>query len=128
MTMQELEGKRVKISAGTITVKDEEWKTRGMVRGVRTWGRFSFREQFDHHKAITAAGIWGARIDGIMDCVILDGKNLYYLNDLRALETYRKCFEGRDGWPEEKRVYEERLAIAEKAKSVMNVVNVYILK
>lgn len=128
MKMEELEGKRVKISAGTITVKDENDKTRGMVRNVKTWARFSNREQFDHHKAITAAGIWGANIDGLMDCVVLDGNALYYLNNTKALADYEKYFAGRDNFQTEKANYEKRLKIAKKAAEYMTVINCHIIK
>ena len=128
MTMEELEGKRVKISAGTITVKDEHGKTRGMVRNIRTWARFSMREQFDHHKAISAAGIWGTRIDGLMECVVLDGNKLYYLNNTKSLDDYQRYFAGHDGFEAEKANYEKRLEIAEKAAAYMTVINCHIVK
>lgn len=120
MTMQDLEGKRVKISAHTITVKDEHGKTRGMVRGVEKYTALQPSKRFDHFPAVKKAGIWGNDFDRKMiDHVIVDGKQLYYLNDLGALEQ-------NPIWEGEVRCYQERLRIAEQAAQYMTVINCYI--
>lgn len=57
MKLEEIAGKRVKLSAATITVKDADGKTRGIVRNVRPFKSWSTRESFDHFKALGASGI-----------------------------------------------------------------------
>lgn len=60
MDVQDLEGRIVKISAHTITVKDEAGKTRGMVRDVRPWKEIPLNRQTDIFRSLKAAGAWGA--------------------------------------------------------------------
>lgn len=136
MKMHDLEGRRIKISAGTITVKDEDGKTRGMVRGIRKYQDLPLARQFDFHSLIRRAGIWGNSIDqSMIDHVIFDGNALFYLNDTRvikAFERLREMFSGNDDFTEvfstEIKHHENRLEVANKAASVgMIVINCDII-
>lgn len=130
MEMIDLKNKRVKISAGTITVKDENDKTCGMVRGVRPFKSWAPREAAEYFKSLKASGIWGSR-DVSTENVILDGKQLYYLNDLRPLQNYermRAVFESDPAWESEVRHYQVRKAIAEQAAAAgMIVIDCYVI-
>lgn len=60
--------------------------------------------------------------------VILDGNKLYYLNNTRPLDAYRKYFEGRDGWESEKKCYDFRMSVAERAAAAgMTVIDCEII-
>lgn len=130
MVLADLEGATVKLSAGTITVKDENGKTRGMVRGLRRFNTWSSRERFEARQALAASGIWGCGIDGLIDCLFLDGKEIIYLNDLRPLEAM-KYLSSAPGFtaafPEEEERYNKRMEIAKNAERCMTVINCYVL-
>lgn len=57
MTMHDLVGQCVKLSRSTITLKDEDGKTRGMVRGLTNWDDLPFNKQAQVKKEI--APLWG---------------------------------------------------------------------
>lgn len=79
MTTQDLEGRTVKISAHTITVKDADGKTRGMVRDIRPWKETPLNRQTDIFRNLKAAGAWGViKTDRIFWC---DGIFWYIKND-----------------------------------------------
>ena len=83
MTMKDLEGRNVKISAHTITVKDEHGKTRGMVRNVRPWAEIPFNRQSDIFHRLRSAGAWGTiKTDRVFWC---DGEFWYIKNDRSRL-------------------------------------------
>lgn len=127
MTMQELEGKRVKISAGTITVKDADGKTRGMVKGIRTRERLNAGERLDFFAKAKAAGVWQA---GYANRVILDGDKFYFLNDTRPLQAFEKLAEMLGDCElvrDERRCYDKLSAVAEQAAQYMTVINCEIL-
>lgn len=130
MTMQDLEGKSVKLSARTITVKDSDGKTRGMVRGVCPFKGLPSSRQFDAFQIVKKSGIWGNSVcPDLINCVFMDGGTLYYLNDTAPLEAYHKYFEGREGWKNEKEHYNMRVKIADQAAQAgMTVINCKIIK
>lgn len=81
MKMKDLEGRNIKISARTITVKDDTGKTRGMVRDVRSWKEIPFNCQADIFHRLKAVGAWGAvKTDRIFGH---EGK-LWYIKDDHA--------------------------------------------
>ena len=128
MTMNDLTGQRVKISAGTITVKDNQNKTRGMVRGIRKFQDAPKAKQFDCFSLLRKSGIWE---NGFSDCVIYDGAAWYYLNDLKPIENYNRLRSVFESDPEtygnETKRNAKRIEVAEKAKQYMTVINCYIL-
>ncbi len=127
MTMQDLEGKHVKLSAGTITIKDEHGKTRGMVRDVRRFGNWSNSQQFDCWSKLKASGIWETRRGSYVSNCFLDGNELYYLNDTRPIEFFDEYKSVCEKNPSEVEYHAERLRIAEQAAQYMKVINCYIL-
>ena len=78
MTMQELQGKRVKLSRSTITVKDEEGKTQGMVRGLRRFTDMAFREQVELRGIVSP--LWNNNVGLSLDNLYFDGKQGYYIH------------------------------------------------
>lgn len=130
MQIKDLEGATVKLSAGTITVKDENGKTRGMVRGLRRFNTWSCRERFEAQKALATSGIWGSGIDGLIDCLYLDGKEIIYLNNLKPLEAMENLLsipEFAAAFPEELERCNKRMEIAQNASKCMTVINCYVL-
>lgn len=136
MKMQDLEGKRVKISAGTITAKGESGKTCGMVRGIRKYQDMPKAKQFELFPIVRGSGIWGnTNNPEMIDHVIFDGTSLFYINDTRPLKNFehlREMFTGNDDFsemfPGEIKHHENRLEIAKKAASAgMIVINCEIV-
>jgi len=132
MTMQDLEGKRVVISARTITVKDEQGKTRGLVRDARPFRSWADRERFDHREAVCRSGLWGRR-DGAVDRCILCGGKLYFLNNTKTLDYYARMYASERGeelkrdYPREWEHYQDLLALPERVKEYMPVINCEII-
>lgn len=77
MKMQDLVGLRVKLSAHTITVKDENGKICGMVRNLERYTDMTFRDQCERKKAISA--LWGNKCGLPLDHLYFDGKQGYYI-------------------------------------------------
>lgn len=59
MDFKDLEGRTVKISAHTITAKDERGKTCGMVRNVRNFLDVPPRVKFEVFPILKKCGLWG---------------------------------------------------------------------
>ena len=87
MKIQELENKRIKIGKTTITVMDERGKTCGVVRGVATFKNLQPNIQIEFFGKLRNSGIHGA---GLIDRVIIDGKDAYLLFDLRPINFYKE--------------------------------------
>ncbi len=80
MTITELEGRNVKLSAHTITVKDDAGKTRGLVRSASRYKDLPMREQIDFWKTLKRSGLMdhGGKVYA---AVFVDDKKLYWLCD-----------------------------------------------
>ena len=109
MKMEELKNKCVVVGKTSITCKDEHGKTCGIVRNVKSWKILQPREIFDFAKVVRDSGIRSA---GLCDNIIVDGKQLYYLHDLKPLEAVEKYFKD---FPGEQERYNLRVSIAEAA-------------
>lgn len=127
MTILELENKHIKIGRTSITVINTETdKTCGVVRNIRIFRDLAVNKQMEYFKPLRSAGLWGCGIDGIIDAVIISENQLYYLHNLKPIETYNKLFKGVDGWESERKRAEERQTIAENMKQFATVINCYI--
>ena len=124
MKIFELEGKNVKICKTSLTVKDENGKTCGVVTGVKTWKTLSPREQFDVAKTIKKAGIWGSKFDLLKNTVFC-GKQIYLLNNLKKKDFFEKYTRGK--LPEEEKRYLEYMEAIEKASEFVNVLNCFVV-
>lgn len=126
MMIEGLKGKKVKICRASLTMKDDNGKTRGVVTGIRKWDDFAPKDHFEHHRAVTASGIWGNSRFRLLDNVIMvvGEKRLYYLDDL-AWYKRNECLLAFD--ENFKKHYEQRKAIAIEAAKYMNVIECYLV-
>ena len=132
MNIQDLENKKVKISSRSLTCKDENGKTCGVVTQAIQFINAPARDQVDYTKAVRACGIWGNKYREIVQNVVICNKKLYYLNDLSNkafLEEHTKDH------PERLEIFADIVekvkefdAIAEKAAEYMVVIPCYIVK
>lgn len=77
MTMQDLNGRRVKLSARTITAKDENGKTCGMVRNLERYTDMAFRRQSELKNVVSP--LWRNKCGLPLDRLYFDGKQGYYI-------------------------------------------------
>lgn len=127
MKITELENKHVKIGKTSITVKNPETgKTCGVVRNIWKFKDLPPNRQIDYFGAISRAGVWGSRIDGIIDCVIISDNQLCYLHNLNPIEFYNKYISNREEFESDRKGYEERLQIAENMKQIATVIPCYV--
>lgn len=127
MEITALENKHIKIGKTSITVKNPETgKTCGVVRNIWKFKDLPSNRQIDYFGAISRAGAWGSRIDGIIDCVIISDNQLYYLHNLKPIEFYNKYIAYREGFENDKKAFEERLRIAENMKQISTVIPCYV--
>lgn len=126
MVINDLKNKRIKISKTSITCKDENDKTCGIVRGIKKFMDVRPNIQVDYFGKIRAAGAWTSNLN-VMNNIIMDGNKLYYFDDIGAYETYEKYFAGSTDFELEARNNEERKQIAENMKKIATVIECYIL-
>ena len=81
MNMRDLEGRIIKISAHTITVKDEAGKTRGMVRNVTPWAEIPFNKQVDIYAGFRRKG---AKLPSDKKRIFMVDSRFYYLKNDHA--------------------------------------------
>ena len=95
MEMKDLNGKNVYVAARSLTVKDNDGKTRGIVRNISFWKNLAPRVQFDmvHKHDFRKSGIWGNH--ELMCRIIFKDNKPYYLLNERAVESGIK-FHGED--------------------------------
>lgn len=85
MKMQNLENQKIKIGKTSITVIDDNGKTAGIVRNVKTWSTMQPRDTFDIWKRIKS--IFAS---GRADRLVLDGNDLYYVYNTRSENMVKK--------------------------------------
>lgn len=88
MRIEDLKNYDVKASANTLTAKDENGKTRGMVRSVRRFRDAPARDQFDAATKARKAGV--DRGDLFAVDMFIYNRELIVLKDVRKYETNRK--------------------------------------
>ena len=71
-------GKNVKISKGSITIKSEDGKTRGLVKNITSLYDMQANKQMDYYKKIKQSGVHGKI--SIKDCIIVDGTMYVFRN------------------------------------------------
>lgn len=87
MKVVDLEGKRIYISQNSITVKDENDKTRGIVRNIKTRSSLQSRELFDWSTKFKKLGLDLMNRYIVKGLLIVDGE-AYYLHDLGYDDSY----------------------------------------
>lgn len=123
--MERITGKKIKVSAHSITIKGESGKTAGVIRDIRKFKDLRPSEQMDFKKAISP--VWGKC--GLLENVVFKDGKMYFLHDLRPVEFYEKMFASNpEGWESETRRYNERKAAAENMAKHCTVIPCYIEK
>ena len=107
----DIENKRVKVSKCSITIKDDNNKTCGIVRNISSLYDIQANKQCDIYLKLKKDGII-AMTYGIKDIIISDG-NIYFLNDIRKRMHYEKYGFFDDI---EKKKYEKREALINSIK------------
>lgn len=123
----ELVDQRVKLSPRSITVKDSEGKTSGVVKAKR-WGELSTREQADNWKSLKRAGIWGNRCGAthLIDRVYSVNGKLYFFNNKKYHEDHKKYFSNIEEFPAENKAYCDYSEMLKKASSFLTIIDCYI--
>lgn len=89
MKMNELNGRLVKLSPASITVKDDvTGKTYGVVRGVCNFYNLPENRQWDYDKKLREAGIIYAEM---RHHVVIDEGKIYFMYNTKPDEVYESC-------------------------------------
>ncbi len=127
MEITKIEGKHVKIGKTSITVKNPKTgKTSGVVKNICKFLNLQPNKKLDYFKKIREVGVWGSRIDVLLDCVIIVDNHIYYLHNLNPINIYNKYFAGHEGFENEQSHCDERLRIAENMKQISTVIPCYV--
>lgn len=81
-------GKKIKISRTSITIKDENEKTRGVVRDITNFHDLQENKQTKYYKMLRELGVWGNRnFDGI--CIVKDDI-MYIFRNIKSKFFHKK--------------------------------------
>lgn len=128
MNITDIRNKIIKISSHSITVKNENDKTCGVVKNVIPYKELRPSEGMKYFKQLRQAGIWG-KSELISSFIICDGEP-YYLYDLRPLQKYEKMikqFKNAELLETDRKHCDERKQAAEKAAEFATVIPCYIV-
>ena len=125
MNIKDIKNKKVKISPHSITCKNGEGKTCGIVKDIRLHRDIPRSKAQECFKIFKESGIWGDSV--LMDCIVYHNDELYYLHNLKPIEFYERFFKNADEWTPEKQRYNKRLEVAENLSKVIHVIPCYIL-
>lgn len=127
MNIVDVQGKMVRIGKTSITVKDENNKTRGVVKNICTWETLPPRRRFNFHKLISQSGIWGNEY--LVKNLIFDENEMFLLKDMNRLEKWKDIIDHCDWTREEKmQKYHAEMQIYEKATEFgVHVLDVYLV-
>ena len=121
MEIEALKGKHVKICPRSITCKDDNDKTCGVVTNVVSFLNLAPRYQCELCRKFDRA-----MLD--MKCVyVRNNKELFYLLNLRKIEFYEKYVVGRNGYEDDERRYHKMIEGAKAAEKTMAVIPCYIV-
>lgn len=125
MEMKDIVGRKIKISANSITVKDDAGKTRGIVKNIRKFTDCRANLQMEIWKTLKNAKVGWSDIANTDFYV--DGE-WWYISDAKWEADYFKYFKDRDTDMDKK--YEIRRAIynALSNESKINVIDCWILR
>lgn len=70
--------KKVKISKGSITIKNDEGKTCGVVRNIVSLYNLQPNRQMDYYRKLRSVGLYGKI--SIKDCIVSDGTMYIFRN------------------------------------------------
>lgn len=128
MFISEIENKKVKVGMASITVKNENGKTSGVVRNIRSFKALLPRLPQDIWKRLRDSGIWGS---GYCDNIVESDGQLYYLHDLWKDENYYQfmdTFKDCDFLQNEIDCFNKRQEIKNKAEQCgIKVISCYLM-
>ena len=89
MEMKVLNGKNVYVAARSLTVKDNDGKTRGIVRNISFWKNLAPRVQFDmvHKYDFRKSGVWSNH--ELMCRIIFKDEKAYFFYFLKGAKKKR---------------------------------------
>ena len=85
--IKDCNGKKVKISKGSITIKSEDGKTNGVVRNITSLYDLQANKQMDYYKIIRKLDLHGKI--SIKDCIIVDGV-MYVFRNIKSKLWHEK--------------------------------------
>ena len=113
MDIMDIINQKVIASKCSITVKDKNNKTKGVVRNLIRFKDLQCNKQIDYFKLFRSIGIWGNNKINIDNCYILDN-NIYLLRNMKSYKYYT---------PEEQTEYDNIYQnIAQNGINVINVI------
>lgn len=116
---------RIKLSPRSITVKNTENKTIGVVRGITKFKDLRVSESQKYFQAVKQAGVW---CNGCIDNVIFCDGKMYYLHDLQADENYLKYFASdKEYFKAEYEKYELRQQLKHNMEKICTVIDCYMI-
>lgn len=121
MKIQEIAGRRVKVSRSTISVLNDDGKTAGMITGVDTFYNMPPREQFEHAGKLRRLGIDRLKMDWRRMFFVKGA--WYYLADDGAL-AWAHQFRGTDGDKPITRLEEARQAAEQFGAEIIHVARI----
>lgn len=112
--IKECIGRNVKISKCSITIKDDNGKTRGIVQNIQKFNDVQFNKSMDYFRILKNTGAWQSRDFNVDTCIVKDAKMYVFrnMNTVRFQEKYGYFSE------EEKRRAEDLEAIYNALRAV----------
>ena len=107
--IKDCNGKQVKISKCSITIKSEDGKTSGVVKNITSLYDLQANRQMEYYKKIRNLGLHGKI--SIKDCIISDG-TMYVFRNIKS-----KLFHERYGF-----ISEEEKQKAEEIETIYNAI------
>ena len=87
MEIMDIKNQYVKLSRGSITVKGENGKTKGVVRCLTRFLDLQSNKQIDYFKLLRNSGVWGNSKIDMNNCYILD-KKVYLIRNMNSYKYY----------------------------------------
>ena len=87
MEIMDIKNQYVKLSKGSITVKGENGKTKGLVRGLTRFLDLQANKKIDYSKLLRNSGVWGNSKIDMDNCYILDG-TVYLIRNMNSYKYY----------------------------------------
>lgn len=82
-------GKKVKISKGSITIKDDKGKTCGVVQNIWKIKDIQANKQINYFHILRNVGAWGNENFDINTCIVKDGK-MYVFRNMKIIQFHEK--------------------------------------
>lgn len=87
MEIMYIKNQYVKLSRGSITVKGENGKTKGLVRGLTRFLDLQANKKINYFKLLRNSSVWGNSKIDMDNCYILDG-TVYLIRNMNSYKYY----------------------------------------